>query len=383
MKLKIEGVITPTRPMHIANSLAPEMRYDYSARRPSFGDGGMPMTGTVTKGLLVRGEERPDHVPYFPANDIRGRLRRHATQAVLESLHVRGEHVDINTFDGMNAGNFSGRPDTAPTTLAEMQVFTEHFFMGLFGGGPRTLPSRLVTHDLDPIYSGTLDLGTVSARYEDLAFTGKPYDMTDVFGCIRRDDTSSFSNLVMMDYIHDALNAINDRQDELSVARNKRKKAKAKDQSEIDENDTAAMKKGDLANMFAYQCIRAGLPLYLELAFSAAPNKAQVGLLLEALLSVFNENALGGLVRLGSGRFEGFANLVVDGVVAGPVLQRQQSGKDDSHDAGFVLTDLADEFIEAKDDAIAASSAADLQRFFKYGVPAETPAAPDSDSEAA
>jgi CRISPR type IV-associated protein Csf2 len=148
----------------------------------------------------------------------------------------------------------------------------------------------------------------------------------------------------------------------------------------MDENDTAALKKGDLANMFAFQCIRAGLPLYLELAFSSAPNKAQVGLLLEALLSIFNENALGGLVRLGSGRFEGFANLVVDGVVAGPILQHQQSGKDDNVDAGFVLTDLAVEFIEAKDEAVAASSAADLERFFKYGVPAETPAEPDSEA---
>jgi len=371
MKLKIEGVITPTRPLHVATSLAPDMRYDYTTRRPSFGDGGMPMTGTVTKGLLVSGQDRPDHVPYFPANDIRGRLRRHATKTVLEALQVRGEAVHINTFDGMNAGNFSGRPDTAPTTLAEMQVFTQHFFMGLFGGGPRTLPSKLVTHDLDPIYAGTLSLGTVPSRFEDLAFTGKAYDMTDVFGCIRRDDTSNFTNLVMMDCIHDALNAINDRQDELSQARNKRKKAKAKDQSEIDEADTAALKKSDLANMFAYQCIRAGLPLYLELGFSSEPTKAQVGLLLEALLRIFNENALGGLVRIGSGRFEGFANLVVDGVTVGPILQRQQSGVESSMDAGFVLTDLADEYIDAKDDAIAASSAAELDRFFKYGEPVE------------
>ena len=383
MKIKLEGLIVPTRAMHIATSLSPNLRFDYATRRPAHGDVGMPMTGTVQKGILVQGQERPDYIPYFPANDIRGRLRREATRIVCETLRTKSDPVDINTFDGMNAGNFRGRPDNTPTTLSEMQEFTNHFFVGLFGGGPRTLPSKLVTHDLDPIYSATLAGGTVPTRFEKYAFTGKSYDMTDVFGCIRRDDTSNFTSLTMMDYIKDSFNAINDRQDELSIARSKRKKEKQDNQASKDETGVtkkAELKKDDLANMFAYQCIRAGLPLYLELGFSREPTKAQVGLLLESLLQLFNQNALGGLVRLGSGHFTGFANLVVDGRNLGPVLQLNESGVDEDSDPGYVLTDLADEYVDAKDEALAATSAEDLNRFFIYGKPAEAKAPAPSEA---
>lgn len=382
MSIKIEGLIVPTRPMHIATSLKPDLRFDYKTGRTTNGKDGMPMTGTVQKGIIVDGKEWPEYIPYFPANDIRGRLRRHAAEHVFEHLLAREEPVSIDVYDGMNAGNFRGRPDNTPTTLEEMRAFREHFFMGLFGGGPRTLPSKLVTHDIDPIYDGTLSIKSVPDRYSSYAFSGAPRDMCDVFGCIRRDDTASFSNLKMVDYIKDGFEAINERQDELSIARAKRKREKSdnqKDQEASGAHPVAKLKKDDLANMFAYQVIRAGLPMYFEMGFSSMPTDAQAGLLLEGLVRIFNENALGGLIRIGAGSFSGFANLVVDGRVLGEVLHKEES-RDENVNTSFVLTELADKYIDAKDAALSESSAEDLRRFFVYGEPVvnQVPDAPEA-----
>jgi CRISPR type IV-associated protein Csf2 len=378
MKVSIQGIIKTTRPLHCASTLKSGMRFDYTTGGITFGPVGMPMTGTVTKGILRTGSDRPDMVPYFPSNDIRGRLRRLATGIVLEAIAARDEQVGIDTFDGMNAGNFKGQPDSVGSTLTEMKEFREHFFMGLFGGGPRTLPSKLITHDLDPIYDGTIDSGSIPAAFEAYAYSGSARDMTEVIGCVRRDDTTSLVNLSMMRYIEDAFDAINDRQDQVSKARSTRKKQKATAKGGDKKQRTGSeeiVKKDDLANMFAYECIRAGLPMYLELGFSGTPTDAQIGLLLEALVMLFNRNQLGGRIALGMGNFDGHANLVVDRQNLGTVLERADAG--DGAANGFVLTKVADRYMDALELALESTSAEDLNRFFRYGAPA-TPIKPES-----
>ena len=369
MTIKLQGVIIPTTPLQAANALRPDARFDYTTGHPTFGSEGMPMTSAMTKGILLPGDDTVDHVPYYPANGLRGRLRRHAADHIFAEISARDEHVKLDTHDGMRAGNFRGRPDNTPTTLTELRELAPHFFMGTFGGGPRTLPSKLITHDLDPIYPRTIELGTVPARFQERAWLGDVRNMIGYFGCIRRDDTTLVANLSSLDCVADALNALNDRQDDLAKARNKRKGAKKAQLAGETVADASDLKKDDLANMFAYQVMRAGVPLYLEIGFSSDPTPAQVGLILEALVSLFNENALGGSIGKGCGRFHGHANLVVDGQDLGPVLQLAQATSW-SVDPGYVLTDLADEYTEAKDEALLLTTAADLDRFFVYKEPA-------------
>jgi CRISPR type IV-associated protein Csf2 len=80
---------------------------------PSYGKGGLPLSGTIHYPLalsdaeIVNEELENPHgrgvifVPVFPANDVRGRLRRRGAEEVFKLLASRGELLTLETYHGM------------------------------------------------------------------------------------------------------------------------------------------------------------------------------------------------------------------------------------------------------------------------------------------
>lgn len=374
MTTRIEGTITLTSHMTIADALNTNLRFDYDRGLPTYDKVGLPLTSTVQKGLLLPGNERPVRVPYIPSNNLRGRLRRFCATEFLQAVVANDRGVTVDTFDGMNAGNFRGQPDNTEPTLEELIESANHTFMGLFGGGPRTLRSRLITSDADPICLETIDSGIVPSRYAP-GFQGDPKNMLEYSFMTRRDDTSSFANPKIMDLVQNPIDSILSRDDELSAARVKRKAGKVAMKAATDAKERAQLansqdvKKTDLANMVGYQSARSGLSFYFRLGFAQTPTDAQIGLITSGLHALFVDNNFGIRRTKGMGAYIGQANLVLDDRVAGPLIQRT-SDTDDQMDPTYELTDLASPYINAKDEVLDETDADDIERFFVYKKPA-------------
>lgn len=303
----IQGSLKLTTPLHCA---APgEFGIDdrgYVVSKKT----GRPCTATVHQRILTDGLR--DNIPYFPANDLRGRLRRKAANIVMTSLAAMGAKVPVELYAGLCAGAASAQPDMKGNTIEECLRAGRHIYMGLFGGGARLLRSGYSVQDAIPIVRSTVVAGLVPMGFGDYADKALPasdaeqdgesgsqrdgWKLTDVRHIVRVDDAARVLRPAeLQSFVEDCEQSVTKHQ--LGALQNKgdRKEAAAAG---------TEVKKTDVGNMASVQSIIPGTELYVRIDMQDRMTSAQVGLMLSSLADLLNEQALGGWVRTGFGRFE-------------------------------------------------------------------------------
>jgi CRISPR type IV-associated protein Csf2 len=269
---------------------------------------------TLTCKKKVKGQ----NIPYFPANGLRGRMRRFIAKRLLDALTETQGAVPTDIFLGLQSGSSHTQPDKANSSVEEIIRSAEHPYMGVFGGGSRMLESRYAISDINPILAETLDAGVVQAPSgllqdivdsqvigsgDDVSML-KAYQIVEKRSFIKIDDIVRGTNLVDVskkveggvDAIAAHLDAVSDNQ----AIRKEEKKSGAD-----------ISKKLTLSNMLGVESICAGVDMHFRIDVSPDLTEAQIGVVLLALEDLANQNYLGGWGRTGFGRFS-IRALIVD-----------------------------------------------------------------------
>jgi len=350
---RIAGILKLTSPLHVASP--GDRVIDPNSLIPSYGKGGLPLSGTTRYPLALSEEEivseeweNPNHrgivyLPVFPANDLRGRLRRRAAEEVFKVLSLRGELLTLETYHGMMCGAVTGQPSKELTFDLALKS-GRHSFLGLFGGGPRLVRSCLQIHTLWPVTHTTIKAGLVSSYYEDQKFLGRSDRLTRAIFYGRIDDALVFSDgraeLIVKEYS----TAVADWMNELgSGERSKRQ----------------------LHTFAAIEYVIPGTRFYSEMKVETErAGLGALGLLIRSVTAFANKQGIGGWTRNGFGRFESQFDLLTPDDVRVALLIKAG----DEYEPNI----NSDEVAEALDAWTVASStidAAELEEL--YSLPAE------------
>ena len=189
----IEGVLKLTAPLHVATPGERYVTLDtlyVTHKKPDEQTEYTGITATTVYPVAVTEEDkleaalpkdyRSPEVPVFPANDLRGRLRRLAAELIFDNLQARGQKISLETYHGMTCGAVTGQP----TPGLDFDLATKsgvHPFLGLFGGGPRLVRSSLQISPAWAITSSTLSAGVIPNRYESDRVTDDGYLLKPLF----------------------------------------------------------------------------------------------------------------------------------------------------------------------------------------------------------
>ena len=361
---KIEGIFRLLSPLHCA------------AVGDSAGEKNVMLT--QKQSLITRTGKRT--FPIFPGNDLRGRLRRKAAALVLDHIVVAGK-VKVDLYAGLMAGAITASPES-DLTVEEALRARDNVYMGLFGGGTRLIRSRFSTNDLVPVLADTIEARIVPAHFgEDWVPTGfvgdgvvgplAGFGITDKRTSFRIDDVARVPSINEMEqYIENVLFSVGQKQSETLSGRKERKDSKAAAKAgEI--NSTGVAGKKDLSNMFTVESIMRGTPMYCLIDLQNDALDAHVGLLLLALQALIREQALGGWIRIGFGRYSADLALTRNG-------QRYQIFAD-GHDAAdtTLSAEVHAAFCVPAITAMGALTAESMMEFFTSHASAKAAGAPD------
>ena len=290
----IQGIFHLTSPMHCA-----------STDPLTGGDDDKKQNGiaTVVQKVLVDGKSQS--IPYFPANDLRGRLRRKAAAIVMEALTANnGPKIPVALYAGLNTGAISAKPDAKGVTIEEAHRANKHVYMGLFGGGARLLRSSYTVSDAIPMVKQTETAGIVPKDFGPYAHTPLPetigWHLLDTRHILRVDDVMRVLRPAELErFVEDAMVTIPAYQESIFANRKDRK-----DSKENKDTPEAEVKKTDVGNMVTVQSVIPGTDLYVRVDMADTLTPAQIGLMLCSLESLINEQALGGWIRTGFGKFD-------------------------------------------------------------------------------
>lgn len=338
--IRIEGIFRLSHPLHCAAG--------------SEKVAGQNVTRTMT--MPVVSSQGVDDVPYFPGNDLRGRLRRFAAKLLLDHLTANGSKVSRELYSGLMSGSESASPDTAPLSVEEATRGRQHVYMGIFGGGARILRSGYRVSDLLPVIATTIDCGAVPKHFGETTDSswmpmdrkGQPlrgWQLKHQYNIIRVDDVFRVMDAGAIEkYLVDPATTVGAYQAAISANRTARK-----------EDETGETKKSDVGNMVTFEAIAAGTPMYFRLDLYNHLGDAQLGLIVEALRGLLNQQALGGWVRAGLGQFVADLRLVRDG--ESESLYSLQDGQ-------YVVTGQAVQAVEAMRLAMPSVTVAELESFY-------------------
>jgi CRISPR type IV-associated protein Csf2 len=351
---KIEGTIRLISPMHCAT---------IDASSDATGNENITRTHKQTV-ITSRGSQR---MPFFPANDLRGRLRRKAAAIVLDQITATSK-VKVDLYAALMAGAITASPES-DLTIEEALRARDNVYMGLFGGGTRLLRSRYCTNDLMPIVQDTIDAGIVPASFGDngvpQGFAGDGttgpltgFHLVQTRTSFRIDDVARVINADEIEkYVENAVNSIAVKQAQTLADRAERKADKAAVKAGDLKAEAMAGKK-DLSNMFAVEVVPRGTPLHCLIDLQNDTSDAHVGLLLMALTALVREQGLGGWIRAGFGRFSADLTLTRNG-------QKYKIFVDGQNSADATLTPEVDAaFCNPARAAIAALTAESMMEFF-------------------
>lgn len=238
-------------------------------------------------------------VPYITANSVRGLLRRAAAKHLLQKLEeliAAGKtgysFISRDLYLSIVRGAYA-RTAISPNgpTFEQAAAAYTHVFAGLFGGGSRMHESRFrLERDLFPVLDITKGLMPVDVQGE--ALTAWPKDLLASTLMAPRDD---FERIPQENVVADLQNAYNEHMATKLV------------QKDVQEPSVDGVKpdgktKDDLNGFTKIECIVPGVPLYFGLD---VPNitDAQAGMVLMAIKTWINRNALGGGSQRGRGAF--------------------------------------------------------------------------------
>jgi CRISPR type IV-associated protein Csf2 len=374
---RIEGVLRLKTPLHCASGEDGSKGKDGSKAK---------ITATMRQPVITRthGLQR---VPYFPANDLAGRLRREGARALMDSFAGRGIKISRELYTGLTSGMVGASPEAGAVTVEEVARGRAHVFMGTFGGGARLLRKKIRLSDLFPIIAATVDAGCVPTRLANGDFDSwlpvsvtssgtKPLEDSQLLHkpqMLRVDDLyRNVDPAQSLSRIDNALDTIAIYQAETAEQQRKRSESKAAT-AEAKEQGTflKTSPKEDVGNMYSVEAIAAGTPMYFRLDMADDMTAAQIGLVARCVQALVNRQDLGGLVRNGYGRFSAHLMLTYDDKTSQLLVERS-SGE------GYDLAGLAAEFQEATSQELDAVGYEDMLGFYTPRKVKDAESAPES-----
>lgn len=239
-------------------------------------------------------------LPIYPANGFRGGLRRRAAARVADALCAKEGPIAGDLYLGLTCGASSASPDQTPNTVEEIIRARRNVYMGLFGGGARLLSSMYRVSDMIPVIQTSVESGAVPAYLAELVVPKFQKDdepakhagaweimsnrtsirVDDLFRVMRPDEVKS--------YVKNPVETVAAHQEGVVANREGRK--------------TAGETKSDVSNMMGIETVAPGVPFYFCVDLDKDLTQAQLGMLLQSLDDLFNENAFGGWTRCGFGK---------------------------------------------------------------------------------
>jgi CRISPR type IV-associated protein Csf2 len=255
-----------------------------------------PGTQLKTNVMTLTGLKRG--VPYITANSVRGMIRRHAARVLFRVLIKAGATISRNLYLSIVRGSFArSGMQAGGATYTQMVAAAHNTFAGLFGGGAYMYRSLFrLESDLMPILFHNRALLPLSVQ--PFAIDAEPRDLTVAMPMAPRDD---FARLPAE--ARDLVSNLPQSYNEHMATKAQQSAAKRADEAASTDN---------LDNYTITECIVPGVPLYFSISTDEL-TKAQAGLLLLAVASWANKNALGGGSARGRGSFVANLALSVDG----------------------------------------------------------------------
>lgn len=283
---RLSAFIRTRSPLHIA---APGgLRFDPATGKTVYGgqNVGVPCT-SIQRSTIFNAAGEPRHFPVIAANNLAGRLRRHAARIVLEAFRERGQKVSLSVYNVLQCGAVTGNPDGKDLTLEEYRRYQEDPYFGLFGGGPKMMRRTVEILNAWPVHPDTTEiLGSNAHPHASRYAQGEHF--TDVWGFRRNDDLRDLVN------IHQAATVVED----FEAAYTERQQTIL---SEVDREKGSS--KTSVKTYSAIEFVRPGTLFDLSLQMNRDITPAQSGLFLLSLDSLAATEHLGGYGRNGFGRF--------------------------------------------------------------------------------
>lgn len=372
MNIELSGIIRFTAPFHQTSPR--EARVDQNGRLVN-GDRGFPCARTEHWDQpTIDGDSLS--VPVLTANSFRGRFRRVAATLVEDQLKAKGQRITQFTYNCLRSGAPFGSPGSEIASLEEQCMGRNHPFIGVFGGGPRMLRSRLVTNTVWPVLTELQAIGVIPNDIPDeyinqrrRAFqcdeesdeTESYYRLTQRIFMRRMDDLAQMVDPLAPDVVHQYKRSVDEWQAITRGGRN----AEAGDEPQDAGGEKGDKNYLDPLNRFnAMEIVRAGTLFHFLIELDSNCTPAQVGLVLHALRALERER-LGGWARLGFGRFRFEQVTMSTGDPGNPAFCPFADGGEQrvlNPDVGFVS-----EANEAYQDAMAHLEAQELETIFKLG----------------
>lgn len=293
----IEGIIKVVTPLHVA----------------SMGSDGGDKNVIYTTKMPVFTENGRAYLPYFPGNDLRGRMRRRAANKVME----RVQPVPLKIYSALSCGAGSTSPEKGSKSISMLIKSRDDLYLGLFGGGPRLHKSGMRVRSLYPITNVTIDAGMVpdtdifrgamTGIYNDKSGESALPHMLHHYTTTRLDDALDGQDMKAPIRVEDYEAALAEYIERVTRADAKRKKEKEEGKNKSDRE-----KKLGLRNIVSVEALNAGTPLYLRIDFDDYLTDAQINLAVQCLSEVLSE-PVGGWVRSGFGQLKIDKLHLVDG----------------------------------------------------------------------
>lgn len=235
-------------------------------------------------------ETRNNSVPFIPENTVRNRLRNLILSTMFDQLHATSRAIQLSCFATLQAGSATGNPDGIPATFDEMHRLGQHFFIGLFGGGPRMLKGKLKCDGFIPLIPSAARI--LPPGYED-RFTN---DRITQIRFKRRVDPVTKVDEEECAIIKDASDAIT------AWGLDKAEKKLASKSKSDESTETEIKTSRNLDSFTAIELIIPGVD-FLSRVRLVSPTDAQIGAILQAYEKV-STITFGGGHGLGYGEFE-------------------------------------------------------------------------------
>lgn len=366
-EIAISGLLRTVAPFHLAHANVPG-EVDASGR-PRRLLGGvlakLPCTMTY-KVPMVLPKDSVDvdgdngypfaniEVPTIPSTSIRGRIRRHAANVIKEHFIANGMQMSRKAYSVLQVGAFAGNAvENSDLSPVQISAAREHLFAGVFGGGPAIFQSYLITPDAYACTAETCEMNVLPV----LPASGsavRAFQLTFAQPFVRRDDLLEFLDPLASEVVADYQNAFSSWQKEVLESQQRRKAsrlegeakkaakraAKSRDTApttavsgpdagsvpETEVNGTKA--KNSKVMLRGQSAVEAVMPnaqfAFTTQVFGSDP---QCGLVLAALIRMFEENRFGGFVRNGFGRLAADLSISIDDGPAVPFVTSDGFGK--------------------------------------------------------
>lgn len=289
-------------------------------------------------------------VPLVPSNSIRGRLHRASLAILTEALISRGEFISREAYQMLSNGGLVGGGAGNILSVGEILAARKHVHFGLWGGGPRLMPSSVVTCDLLPVCAETLASGRVPDSFKDFApmiqvTIGEGDRQTTerqiapawrllskrIFK--RNDDMMTLNSqaLTRLGVLgEDAEQQIAEYQAEQVGKREDRKSAKEStegmDVRTLSDDMKASLKKTDITNFLTMEVVSPGTVWPVDLRLNATSTPAQIALFARSVEHFANEQRIGSFGRWGFGQFRAHLTVTKEGEVIGTIRFNESTG---------------------------------------------------------